>query len=57
MKNLMTAYFAAAYNRAAKRAQYRKMRDEIANLSRRDALDLGIYPEDASRLAAAAVWG
>jgi uncharacterized protein YjiS (DUF1127 family) len=53
MKNLMTAYFA----NAAKRAQYRQMRDEIASLSRREALDLGIYPEDASKIAAQAVWG
>jgi uncharacterized protein YjiS (DUF1127 family) len=53
MKNLMTAYFA----NAAKRAQYRQIRNEIANLSRRDALDMGIYPEDAAKIAAKAVWG
>lgn len=53
MKNLMTAYFA----NAAKRAQYRKIRDEIAGLSRREALDLGIYPEDAAQIAARSVWG
>lgn len=53
MKHLMTAYFA----NAAKRAQFRRMRDEIASLSRRDALDLGIFPEDATKIAAQAVWG
>ena len=53
MKNLMTAYFA----NAAKRAQYRRMRNEIASLSRRDALDLGIFPEDAAQIASTAVWG
>ena len=53
MKNLMTAYFASA----AKRAQFRRMRDEIASLSRRDALDLGIFPEDAAQIASKAVWG
>ena len=53
MKRLMTAYF----NNAAKRAQFRRMRDEIASLSRRDALDLGIFPEDATKIAAQAVWG
>ena len=53
MKKLMNAYFA----NAAKRAQYRKIRNEIASLSRRDALDMGIYPEDAAKIAAQAVWG
>ena len=53
MKNLMNAYLAGA----AKRAQYRQMRDEIANMPRRDALDLGIYPEDAAKIAARAIWG
>ena len=53
MKNLMTAYIEGA----AKRAQYRRMRNEIASLSRRDALDLGIFPEDATRIASQAVWG
>ena len=53
MKHLMTAYYA----HAAKRAQFRRMRDEIASLSHRDALDLGIFPEDATEIAAQAVWG
>ena len=53
MTNFLTAYFA----NAAKRAEYRRLRNEIASLSRRDALDMGIYPEDAARIAAKAVWG
>ena len=53
MLNLLNAYYA----HAAKRAQYRQMRNEIASLSRRDALDLGIYPEDADQIAHRAVWG
>lgn len=42
---------------AAKNAAYRQIRDEIANLSRAEALDLGIFPGDADRIARAAVWG
>ncbi len=42
---------------AAKRALYRRTRDEIAGLSRTEALDLGIFPEDAARIARQAVWG
>ena len=53
MLNLLTAYYA----NAAKRAKYRQIRNEIASLSRRDALDLGIYPEDAAQIAHRAVWG
>jgi uncharacterized protein YjiS (DUF1127 family) len=53
MKNL----FAALQANLAKRAQYRRMRDEIATMPRRVALDLGIFPEDADRIAAKAVWG
>ena len=32
-------------------------RDEIAGMERRVALDLGIFPEDADRIARKAVWG
>ena len=53
MKNLIATYRV----NAAKRALYRRTRDEIAGLSRQDALELGIYPEDAARIAHAAVWG
>jgi len=53
MKNLMTTLL----TNAAKRRQFRMLRDEIASLSRRDALDLGIFPEDAVKIASQAVWG
>ncbi|MBC2835614.1 hypothetical protein [Paragemmobacter straminiformis] len=42
---------------AANRASYRRTRDEIARLPRDIALDLGIFPEDASQIAWAAVYG
>jgi hypothetical protein len=53
MKNL----FATLRANAAKRAEYRRIRDEIAALPRAAALDLGFYPEDAARIAHRAVWG
>jgi len=53
MKNLI----AALADRAAKQAKYRHLRNELAGLSQREALDLGIYREDAARIAAQAVWG
>lgn len=53
MKNL----FATLKANAAKRALYRRTRDEIARLSPAEALDLGIYPGDAARIAHEAVWG
>lgn len=53
MKNLIASYRA----NAAKRALYRRTRDEIAHMPRHIALDLGIFPEDADRLAREAVWG
>lgn len=42
---------------AANRAQYRATRDEIARMPRDVALDLGMFPEDAHRIAWAAVYG
>lgn len=42
---------------ARKRRAYVRTRDEIARLSRSEALELGIYPEDAARLAHEAVYG
>lgn len=42
---------------AAKQADYARIRDEIASLSRAEALDLGICPGDADRIARTAVWG
>lgn len=53
----MKTLFDAFRDYAAKRALYRRTRDEIAGLSRAEALDLGIFPEDAARIARQAVWG
>ena len=53
MLNLIATYRA----NAAKRALYRRTRDEIAQMPRSVALDLGIFPEDAERIAYRAVWG
>lgn len=53
----MQSFIAKVRDEAAKRALYRKTRDEIANLPRSMALDLGIFPEDADRIAREAVWG
>lgn len=41
----------------ARMAAYRRTRNEIASLPRSVALDLGIFPEDADRIAREAVWG
>ncbi|WP_164623255.1 DUF1127 domain-containing protein [Tabrizicola oligotrophica] len=53
MLNLMTRLRDAADKHAA----YRRIRDEIANLSDAEALDLGIFRGDAERMARKAVWG
>ena len=53
MKSLIAQLRAAA----EKQALYRRTRDEIAGMPRRVALDLGIFPEDAERIARKAVWG
>ena len=42
---------------AQRRHRYHQIRDEIAGLSRREAIDLGLYPEDADRIAWDAVYG
>jgi uncharacterized protein YjiS (DUF1127 family) len=42
---------------AANYARYRQTRDEIANLPLDVALDIGIYPGDAERIAREAVYG
>lgn len=42
---------------AANRALYKQTRDEIAGMPRHVALDLGIFPEDADRIAWSAVYG
>ena len=38
-------------------ARYRKTRDEIANLPADIALDIGVFPADAERIAREAVYG
>lgn len=53
----MKTIIAQLRDAAAKRALYRRTRDEIAGMPRRVALDLGIFPEDAERIARQAVWG
>ncbi|MGV8986738.1 MAG: hypothetical protein ACOH2H_10675 [Cypionkella sp.] len=53
MKNIFAAY--RSY--ATKQALYRRTRDEIANMSLSESLDLGIFPGDADRIARQAVWG
>jgi uncharacterized protein YjiS (DUF1127 family) len=42
---------------AANRALYLRTRDEIARMPRDIAIDLGIFPEDAHRIAEEAVYG
>ena len=53
----MKTLFARYRENAAKRALYRRTRDEIASMPRQMAMDLGIFPEDAARIARKAVWG
>ena len=53
MMNLITRL----RNMAAQQATFRRLRAEIAGLSHAEALDLGIVPGDADRLAREAVWG
>ena len=53
MKHLIARYRAEA----TKFALYRKTRDEIAQMPRSAAIDLGLFPEDADKIAREAVWG
>ena len=53
MKSLFAKYRAEL----ARQVAYRRTRDEIAGLPRSVSLDIGIFPEDADRIARAAVWG
>lgn len=53
----MKSLFAKYRVELARQVAYRRTRDEIASLPRSVALDLGIYPEDADRIARQAVWG
>lgn len=53
----MKTLIARLRSKAAQHAAYCRIRDEIAALTRAEALDLGIFPGDADRIARAAVWG
>lgn len=53
----MKTFFSQYRAELAKRAAYRRTRDEIAALPRRLAMDLGIFPEDADQIAREAIWG
>lgn len=55
--NTMKTLIARLQDAAAKRALYRRIRDEIASLPRAAALDMGIFPGDAEAMAHKAVWG
>lgn len=53
----MKSFIASLREAARKRALYLRTRNEIAAMPRDVALDLGIFPEDAERIAREAVWG
>lgn len=53
----MLNLFTTLRENAAKRALYRRTRDEIAAMPRATAIDVGIFPEDAALMARRAVWG
>ena len=53
----MTNVFVMLKDTARNYAQYRTTRNEIANMPLDIALDLGIYPGDAERIAREAVYG
>ncbi len=53
----MKTLIARLRDTAAKHAAYARIRDEIAALTEAQALDLGIFPADADRIARKAVWG
>ena len=42
---------------AVRRHRYWQIRDEIAHMTRREAADIGLFPEDAERIAWDAVYG
>ena len=55
--NLMKTLIARLRDTAVKHAAYRRIRNEIATLPHAEALDLGIFPGDADRIARKTVWG
>jgi uncharacterized protein YjiS (DUF1127 family) len=56
-KMMMISVYEMLKTAAANYALYRQTRDEIANLPSDIALDLGIFPGDADRIAREAVYG
>lgn len=53
----MFSVFEMLKTAAVNHARYRSMRDEIANLPASIALDIGVFPGDAERIAHEAVYG
>ena len=53
----MKSFIAADQANAAKHALYRRTRNEFAAMPRNVAIDLGLFPEDAAKVAHQAVWG
>ncbi|MEO8241047.1 MAG: DUF1127 domain-containing protein [bacterium] len=53
----MTNLFTTLRTNIAKRAMYRRTRNELAGLSMAMAEDIGIHPADAEAVARRAVWG
>lgn len=51
----MKSLIARLRDTAEKHAAYRRLRHEIATLPKAEALDLGIFPGDAERIARKAV--
>jgi uncharacterized protein YjiS (DUF1127 family) len=56
-KMMMISVYEMLKTAAANYSLYRQTRNEIANLPADIALDLGIYPGDADRIAREAVYG
>lgn len=54
---MMNSVFEMLKTAAVNYALYRQTRSEIANLPADIAMDLGIYPGDAERIAREAVYG
>ncbi len=53
----MKNFLARVEKEAHRRAEYRRIRDEIAGLSWRDQLDMGINASDADQIARQMIWG
>ena len=53
----MTNVYEMLKTAAVNYSRYRQTRDEIANLPADIALDIGVFPADAERIAREAVYG